>query len=147
MANPRVKWIDGMNFVGVDADGRGTLISGSSDGPGVSPMQMLLLGLGSCSSVDVVIILKKQRQPLEDIEVELRGVRGDEPPRPYQDIDMHFIVTGHGLDTNKVERAIKLSTEKYCGAHGTLSGVANIKTTYEIRDPKAPTEAEETTES
>lgn len=137
MAKARVKRIEGMNYLGIDADGRGALISGSS-GPGVSPMQMLLLGLASCSSVDVALILEKQRLQLDDLEVEIEGTRDEEAPRPYKTIHMHFILTGSQLEPKKVERAIQLSTEKYCGAHGTLRGVADISWDYEIRNPQEP---------
>lgn len=142
MAPARVKWIDGMNFVGTDGDGRGMLISGSK-GPGVSPMQALLLGLGSCASVDVIMILQKQRLQLDDVEVEIDGTRGEEAPRPYKKIHMHFKLIGTDLPANKVERAIQLSTEKYCGAFGTLSASADITWDYEVLTPEAAAESKE----
>ena len=82
--------------------------------------------------VDVVSILQKQRQPLEDIEIEIDAKRAEALPRPWETIHMHYIVTGVGLDPHKVERAIDLSVEKYCGAHATLSGVAKITHDFEI---------------
>jgi len=135
MAKARVKWIEDQTFIGVDANGKGALIS-SGHGPGVSPMQMLLLGLGGCSLVDVVIILNKQRQPFVDAEVELEGVRGEEFPKAWENIHMHYVITGKGLDEKRLERAIKLSVEKYCGAYATLSGVAEITYDYEVREPE-----------
>lgn len=132
MAKAHVQWHEGMNFTGTDGDGRTTKISGGA-GDGVSPMQMLLIALGSCASVDVVSILKKQRQELEDLQVEVEGNRGEEPPRPYETIHMHFIAKGD-VDATKLERAISLSTEKYCGVHGTLSGVAKITWDFEIQE-------------
>jgi putative redox protein len=137
MGKARVKWIDGMNYVGTDADGRGMLLSGSSNGPGVSPMQALLLGLGSCASIDVVMILQKQRLNLQDVEVEIEGERGEDAPRPFKKIHMHFIVIGEALPEDKVQRAISLSTEKYCGAFGTLSASADITWDFEIQDTSA----------
>ncbi len=128
----RVKWIEGNTFMGVDDKGSAALMS-SGEGPGVSPMQMLLLGLGGCSMVDILLILQKQRQRIVDLEVEVRGVRGQELPRPWETIDLHFIVVGEELDDAKVARAISLSLEKYCGVHGTLAGVAHIRHDYEIR--------------
>ena len=128
----RVKWIEGKTFLGVDANGKAAVMS-SPEGPGVSPMQMLLLGLGGCSLVDVVIILEKQRQPFVGVEVEIDGVRGEEAQRPWKDIHLHFIVIGAGVDPAKVERAIALSVEKYCGAYATLSGVATITHDFEVR--------------
>ena len=132
MSKARVKWIEGKTFLGVDANGKSVVMS-STDGPGVSPMQMLLLGLGGCSLVDVVGILQKQRQPFVGVEVEIDGARGEEAQRPWKDIHMHFIVTGAGVDPAKVERAIALSVEKYCGAYATLSGVATITHDFEVR--------------
>lgn len=140
MGKARVKWIDGMNYMGVDADGRGMLLSGSGDGPGVSPMQALLLGLGSCASIDVVMILQKQRLALDDVQVEVEGERGEEAPRPYKKIHMHFMVSGKALPEDKVVRAITLSTEKYCGAFGTLSASAEITWDYTITDTSEPSQ-------
>jgi putative redox protein len=134
MSKARVKWVEEKTFLGIDVNGRSAVMSASGDGPGVSPMQMLLLGLGGCSIYDVINILQKQRQPLLDVEIEIDGQRGEEGARPWQTIHMHFVVTGRGLDPSKVERAIDLSVEKYCGAHATLSGVAQITHDYEIRE-------------
>lgn len=131
----RVKWIDEHTFLGTDVNGKAALMTGGGDGPGVSPMQMLILGLGGCSMVDVVSILRKQRQPLTGVEIELDAKRAEELPRPWETIHMHYIVTGDGLDPQKVERAINLSVEKYCGAHATLAGVATITHDFEIRRP------------
>ena len=91
--------------------------------------------------VDVISILQKQRQPLADIEIEIDGQRAAELPRPWETIHLHYIVTGRGLDPKKVERAIELSVEKYCGAHATLSGVDKITHDFEIR--VEPDESEE----
>ena len=129
----RVKWIDDLNFVGTDSLGRATLISGK-EGAGVSPMQMIALGLGGCAAYDIVNILKKQRQKLDDVEIELDAKRKEGYPSPYETIHMHFIVTGRSLDPNKVERAIKLSSEKYCGVHATIEEVTDISWDLEIRE-------------
>jgi putative redox protein len=137
MAQARVKWIEGKTMLGVDKDGHGVLITAGGEGPGASPMQLLLLGLGSCSMADVVSILQKQHQPLVDVHVLLSGERAAEHPRAWTAIHLHFIVSGEGLDANKVARAIDLSVEKYCGAHATLSGVADITHGYEIRAASA----------
>jgi len=80
------------------------------------------------------MILEKQRQPFAGVGVEMDGVRSEEAQRPWKDIHMHFIVTGAGIDEAKVERAIALSVEKYCGAYATLSGVATITHDFEVRE-------------
>ena len=137
MPKARVKWIENNTFLGVDGGGNATIMA-SGDGPGVGPMQMLLFGLGGCSMVDVLMILEKQRQPVTDVEIEIEGERRSDGdyPRPWETIHMHFIVTGSDLDAQKVERAIDLSVEKYCGAYATLSGVVSITHDFEVRsDP------------
>jgi putative redox protein len=128
----RVTWVKDRTFLGVDDNGRAAVMSSGGDGPGVSPMQMLLLGLGGCAMVDVLLILQKQRQTVTDVDVVIDGVRGEEGARPWKTIDMHFVVSGENLDDAKVERAIDLSLEKYCGAFATLSASAQISHSYEV---------------
>ncbi|MFO7631618.1 MAG: OsmC family protein [Caldilinea sp.] len=132
MTTTRVKWIEGKSFLGVGENGRSAVMS-PNDGPGVSPMQMLLLGLGGCTAIDIVDILEKQRQPLEDIELAISGERGEDWPKPWTRIHIHYTLVGAELDLHKVERAIDLSVNKYCGAHATLAGVAEITHDFEIR--------------
>jgi putative redox protein len=112
----RVKWIEGNSFLGVSQQGRSIVMSGA-DGPGVSPMQLLLLALGGCAAIDVVDILRKQRQPLTGLEVQVSGERGSELPKPWETAQVHFILFGDGLDPRKVARAVDLSVEKYI-SHG-----------------------------
>ena len=132
MSTARVKWVEEKTFLGVDAYGHATLMS-TNEGPGVSPMQLLLLGVGGCTAIDVVDILRKQRQPLEDLQIEVSGERAEEWPKPWKAMHVHYILVGAGLDVRKVERAIELSVEKYCGAHATVAGVAAMTHDYEIR--------------
>ncbi|MCB9640562.1 MAG: OsmC family protein [Myxococcales bacterium] len=129
----RVKWVEKTTFLGTDSRGHGVMISSADDEPGVSAMQMLLLGLGACSMYDVVNILQKQRQPLGAVEVSVSGERGEEYPRPWVRIHMQFSFTGTGLDNDKIERAIALSTEKYCGVHGTLVKSAEITHAFTVQ--------------
>jgi putative redox protein len=137
MTTAHVKWVEEMTLVGVDSNGKSVVMS-TPNGPGVSPMQMLLLGLGGCTMLDVVDILHKQKQPLTGFEVVVVGERGEEYPKPWITMHMKYILTGTGLDAHKVERAISLSVEKYCGVHATLAGVTNI--TYEFEVHNAPGE-------
>jgi putative redox protein len=132
MATTRVKWIEDKSFLGIGENGRSIVMS-PSDGPGVTPMQLVLMALGGCAAVDIVEILRKQREPLTDFEVVVTGERAAELPKPYETIQMRFIFTGAGLDAHKVERAVDLAVEKYCGVHATLSGVAHITHGVEIR--------------
>ena len=137
MTTATVKWIGDSNYLSLDSNGRAALMSSGGSGAGVSPMQMLLLGVGGCTMVDVISILQKQRKYVEGVEIVLEGERGADFPKPWEAIHMHYIITGVGLDPVRVERAIKLSKEKYCGASATLAGVAKITYDFEIREPAA----------
>ena len=131
MTTVQVKWSQDRLFEGIGSNGATALMS-PTDGPGVSPMQMLLLGMGGCTAYDVVDILEKQRQPLAGLELEITGARGEEQPKPWTQIHVLYRFRGDGLDAAKVERAIALSVEKYCGALATLAGVANVTHAFEI---------------
>ncbi|GAB2798944.1 OsmC family protein [Rhabdobacter roseus] len=100
---------------------------------GVRPMELLLMGLASCSAIDVVLILKKQRQEITDFRITAEGERVKEDNtdrKPYRNIHLHFKLAGYNLDKTKIERAIKLSMEKYCSATAQLEGSAAI--THEL---------------
>jgi len=134
----RVKWAGDMTFIGESPSGHAVVMdAGSSEGGldhGIRPMEMLLLGAGGCASIDVVLMLKKSRQKVSDVWVELDSERATEPPRFFTKIHMHFVVTGQAVDARHVERAIQLSMEKYCSASAQLAALANITTDYEIRE-------------
>lgn len=99
---------------------------------GMRPMQLLLAGAGGCSAIDVISILKKQKQPLEDIDIVVEGEREkDKVPSLFTDINVHFKLKGN-LDPSKVEKAITLSMEKYCSVAKTLEKTAKITHSYEI---------------
>lgn len=101
---------------------------------GARPMEMLLMGLGGCTSIDVILILQKQKQALEDIQIEVSGERETiegTNMSPFRKINIHFLLKGN-LDAKKVERAISLSMEKYCSATAQLSCSAEITHSYEI---------------
>ncbi|MBR9999078.1 MAG: OsmC family protein [Cyclobacteriaceae bacterium] len=99
---------------------------------GFRPMQLLLAGLGSCSSIDIISILKKQKQPLEDIRIIVEGEREkDKIPSLFQDIHVHFIFKGN-LDEKKVKRAVDLSMKSYCSVTKTLEKTARITYSFEI---------------
>lgn len=104
---------------------------------GMRPMEMLLIGAGGCSSFDVVTILKKARQPITDCFVELSAERADEIPKVFTNIHMHFVVSGKGLNPVQVEKAVKLSAEKYCSASIMLGKTAVMTHDYEIREVEA----------
>lgn len=115
-----VKWVDGAMFVAESGSGHAVVIDGPPEiggrNMGVRPMEMLLLGVGACSSVDVVSILKKSRQDVTHCEVRVEAQRADAVPAVFEKIHMHFVVKGRELDAGKVKRAVELSADKYCSA-------------------------------
>lgn len=115
-----VKWMDNALFVGESGSGHAVVMDGPPDhggrNLGVRPMEMILLGLGGCASFDVMSILKKSRQAVTDCRAELTAERAEGVPSPFTKIHIQFLVTGSALKVSQVERAIKLSAEKYCSA-------------------------------
>ncbi|HYN54789.1 MAG TPA: OsmC family protein [Methylotenera sp.] len=131
-----IKWIDGVSFVGESETGHAVVLDGAPENGGrnigMRPMEMLLIGMGACTSFDVVTILKKARQPIINCVAEVDAERADEIPKVFTKIHVHFVVTGNGLNTVQVERAIKLSAEKYCSASIMLGKVCEITHDFEI---------------
>jgi putative redox protein len=134
----RVKWLDHMSFVGESDSGHSVVMDGAPAAGGrnlgVRPMEMLLLGLGGCSSFDVVMILQKARQNITNCEVEITAERAETEPKVFTNIHLHFIVEGHNVSEARVERAVALSAEKYCSAAKMLEKVATITHDFELRD-------------
>ncbi len=132
----RVKWVDDVMFIGESPSGHAIVMDGSPEvggrNMGVRPMEMLLLGMGGCSSFDVVGILKKTRAELLDCVVELEAERADDIPKVFTRIHAHYIVSGRNLKATDVERAISLSVEKYCSASIMLGKTAELTHDYEI---------------
>ena len=128
----RVKWMDGLQFVGTDSGGHSVVLSGNDLQDGVRPSEMLLVALASCSAVDVVDIMQKKRKPLTKLEVVINGERDPEPPWPYRKITVDYRAQGKGLTEKSLSQAIDLSTEKYCSVAATVRGVADIQTSFTI---------------
>ena len=131
-----VKWMDGMAMVAESGSGHGFIMDGApangGRNAGARPMEVVLMGLGGCTTFDVMSILKKTRQQVTDCVVELQGERADAVPSVYTSIHVHFKVYGINLDDAKVERAVKLSAEKYCSASLMLSqGSVEITHSFE----------------
>ena len=125
-----------MTFVGESASGHSVVMDGAADAGGrnlgIRPMEMLLLGMGGCTAFDVVSILKKSRQPIVDCEVEVEAERAEQVPKVFTRIHAHFIVSGKGLDPNKVKKAVALSADKYCSASRMLEKTAEVTHDFEI---------------
>jgi putative redox protein len=132
-----VKWVDGVSFVGESETGHAVVLDGAPENGGrnigMRPMEMLLIGMGACTSFDVVTILKKARQPIVDCVAEIDAARADEIPKVFTKIHVHFVVTGNDLNEIQVGRAIKLSAEKYCSASIMLSKACEITHDFEIK--------------
>ena len=115
-----VRWGGNAMFLGESGSGHTVVMDGPPDhggeNKGVRPMEMLLLGVGGCSSFDVMSILKKRRQDVQDCVVQLEAERADDVPAVFTRINMHFVVSGRGLSEKAVEQAVTLSAEKYCSA-------------------------------
>lgn len=134
----RVKWIENAMFLGQSGSGHSVVMDGPPENGGqnlgLRPMEMLLLGVGGCSAFDVVAILKKSRQPVIDCEVELNAERAESVPKVFTKINMHFIVAGkQEIKESQVERAVKLSAEKYCSASIMLAHSVEITHSFELR--------------
>ncbi len=127
-----VKWIQDMQLMGISETGHGLLMDGDRDGVAPSPMEVVLMGMGACSSIDVVDILKTGRQAIVGCEVKLTTERAEEAPRVFKKIHAHFIVTGQDLNDKKVKRAVDLSMEKYCSVAKMLEKAAEITSSYEV---------------
>lgn len=132
----RVKLIEGVSFVGQSESGHSVVMDGPPDSGGknlgIRPMEMLLIGLGGCSSFDVVHILRKARQQITDCVADLSAERAATDPKVFTKIHLHFTVTGRNLDPKRVEQAVNLSAEKYCSASVMLGKTAQITHDFEI---------------
>jgi putative redox protein len=131
-----IKWVDGVMFVGETGSGHALVIDGPPDhggrNMGMRPMELILLGVGSCSSFDVVQILQKGRNDVTACVAEVTAERVDAIPSVFSKIHLHFIVSGHDLKPAAVERAVKLSAEKYCSASIMLSKAVEITHDFEV---------------
>jgi putative redox protein len=129
-------WAGNAAFIGRASSGHTVVMDGPAEGGGRNlgprPMEMLILGMGACSTYDVVSILKKSRQEITDCEIKITSQRADSDPKVFTEIQLFFIVSGHNLKEKQVERAIKLSAEKYCSASIMLGATANITHDFEI---------------
>jgi putative redox protein len=137
MVNAAVKWIGGSAFVGESGSGHAVVMDGPADhggrNIGIRPMEMVLIGMGGCSSIDVMSILQKARQDVVDCVAKLEAERADAVPAVFTKIHIHFVVTGRGLKEAHVKRAVELSAEKYCSASIMLQkGGVEVTHSHEI---------------
>lgn len=133
-----INWIGGAAFVGESPGGHRIIMDGPPEGGGRDlgprPMETLLLGMGACSSYDVVSILTKSRQKVDDCQLEISAERAESDPKVFTGIHLHFVLMGKDIKEKQVERAINLSAEKYCSASIMLGKTAKITHSYSIND-------------
>jgi putative redox protein len=133
-----VKWVggEGMTFLAETGSGHAAVMDGAPENGGRNlgprPMEMVLLGTGGCTAYDVVLILKKSREPVTGCEVRLEAERAPTDPKVFTRIHYHFTVRGKGVKPAKVAQAIKLSAEKYCSASIMLGKTAEITHGFEV---------------
>ena len=131
----RVKWLEQVAFVAESGSGHTVVVDGAPEAcgrnVGMRPMELFLNGAVACTAFDVVWILKRARQPIADCVVEATAERAETEPRVFTRIHLDYVVAGHGLDRRQVERAVKLSKDKYCSATIMLGRTAEI--TYAVR--------------
>lgn len=131
-----VKWQGNMAFEATTEAGHSVLMDASVDvgggDKGPRPMEMVLMGLGGCSGIDVVMMLQKGKQDIKDCEIEITAERSDTVPMVFTKIHVHFKVTGTDLNEKKVQRAVNLSAEKYCSVSIMLAATVAISHDYDI---------------
>jgi len=126
------KWQQDLTFVGTNEEGQSITMDG--EGKALSPMHMILMAVGGCSSIDVVMILKKSRQDITDCVCELDATRAETDPKVFTKIHAHYLVSGKSLKPSQVERACQLSMEKYCSVALMLNKAVEISHSFEIID-------------
>lgn len=133
-----VRWHEGMSFVAETGSGHLVCMDGAPEGGGRNlaprPMELLLAGTGGCTAYDVVLILRRGRHEVTGCELKLQADRAEADPKVFTRINMHFVVSGRQLKPEAVERAVKLSAEKYCSASIMLGKTAEISHSFEVKE-------------
>jgi putative redox protein len=137
MNEARVTWVNEMQFVAETGSGHAIVLESGKETKAPSPMEMLLVGLAGCTAVDVVHILKRMRQPVTDVQVNVKGVRADQHPKVYTQIEVEYVVTGRALSEEKVQRAVEMSETTYCSASVMLGKTASITSSIRILETDA----------
>ena len=131
-------WQGGTAFLGTNKDGAQVQIGKLEGQAGIGPMEAVLTALAACSGDDVLTILKKKRQEVAELKINVRGKRAENPPRVYTEIHVEYILYGKGLKERDVEQAIRLSEEKYCSVGAMLGKTAQIQTSFKVLTSDEP---------
>ncbi|MCR4405286.1 MAG: OsmC family protein [Candidatus Acetothermia bacterium] len=137
----RVRFVEGMQFVGTSASGHALALDSRGEGganTAPSPMELVLIALGGCTGMDVVSILRKMRVGWERFEIALQAERAEEHPKPFTKIHLTYRIWGDGIPEDKLKRAIELSQERYCSVGAMLAKGAEITYGYEINPEPRP---------
>ena len=127
-----VKWVGDELFMGTSESGHTIVLDANGGALAPSPLENVLISLGACSSVDVVSILEKARQDIQGCKVEIAAKRVDTVPKLFSDIHLHFVIEGNEISEKHVERAVKLSADKYCSVALMLNKSVNITHDFEV---------------
>ena len=138
MVEAKIKLVQGMQFTGTATSGHTLSMDADNDAggnnTGFRPMELLLVGFGGCTGMDAISILRKKRQEVTGLEINIRGERADSHPKVYKEIHIEYVVKGSGIKKEAVERAIALSLEKYCSVGATLAKTGTIIHSYRVVD-------------
>ena len=133
-----IKWVDNVQFVAETGSGHAIVIDGAPEyggrNTGSRPMELVLAGAASCTAFDVVLMLNKSRQKFTSFHVDAQAERAETDPKVFTTVTLTFKFTGQGLDPAAVERAVRLSKEKYCSATAMLGMTAKITTEIVISE-------------
>ncbi len=136
MSKAKVKFTDGMQFVGEADSGHAIIMDGPPEvggkNTGLRPTELLLIGTGGCSGMDVISILRKKKQEVNSLEINVSGIKTEEHPKKFKEIDIEFIVKGRNISEEAVKKAVQLSMDRYCSVKFTLEGTAKFTYTYKI---------------
>ena len=132
----KIKWVEDMMFMGQSGSGHAVVVDGppalGGKNMGIRPMEMMLMGLGGCTSFDVMLILQRSRQEVTDCVAELSSERAETDPKVFTKIHLHYVVKGKGLDEKKVARAVNMTAEKYCSVSIMLSQSVDVTHDFEV---------------
>lgn len=136
MTHATVTYVQGLQFVGEASSGHAIVMDGDSEvgghDTGLRPMELLIVGLGGCSGMDVISILRKKKQEVTSLKINLKGQKAENFPKKFTDIVIEFVVSGRNISEDAVKRAVELSMNKYCSVKATLEGSAKISFSYKI---------------
>ena len=138
MLSAKVTYVNGLQFIGEGSSHHAIVLDGDAsaggNNSGLRPMELLLIGIGGCSGMDIISILKKKKQDVTGLEINVNGGQAADYPKKFSDITLEFVVQGRNISEEAVKRAIDLSMNKYCSVKAALDGSATITFSYRITE-------------